>query len=639
MLSQRLNAEFGKQLFRYTLAGGLNTAIGFAVIIGLLGAGIKDVPANAFGYAVGLLVSFFVNRSWTFSKTKNPDAREISMFLATFAIAYGVNLAIVLVGQSLGFGGNPLLHLTGVIAYSAVGFLFARNFVYSENVAGGTFRSVQNTGGILTCAGVACLIFPGMAITHDVVWQFWIARQMNHGVELYSQINEVNPPLWFWMAMPLDLFASWFAFDPIVIVQLAMIFLSAISCFLADRLLPGMATIQRRFFIVNAFALGLFLAFGNFAQREQIAMISALPYILLIVGRVQGDHVSPRMALAVGLFAAPGFALKHFFIAIPLLLELWLIFVQRSKYRPFRSETLALLATAVAYILAIMQFAPAYISQQIPMVMAAYDGYKKPFNSLINDREQLIWLVAVIAFVRYGSRRTGFMTPLAIGLLIAMFGFLFSYGAQGKGWVYHSMPVSYCLLLALIAAIANGFTMHNGRKPYYLACSAIALGYILPVSSGAYSNRYGAATEAAIAGTPKGVPIYILSSDAQKGWPMVVANGYVWSSRFMGLWMLPAVAAKLGDETELENISTEVRTMILEDLQCNPPALLLADRAVINGVLRPLNFDFMAYFVRDPGAKKFMTNYYLADTSSKFYIYKRRAGSKIETPVNCRKIY
>ncbi len=45
-------------------------------------------------------------------------------------------------------------------------------------------------------------------LTHDVVWQFWVARQMLGGTRLYSEIWEVNPPLWFWAAMPVQWLAT-----------------------------------------------------------------------------------------------------------------------------------------------------------------------------------------------------------------------------------------------------------------------------------------------------------------------------------------------------------------------------------------------------------------------------------------------
>ena len=41
-------------------------------------------------------------------------------------------------------------------------------------------------------------------VDSDVSWQLWIARQLNGGARLYRDIVEVNPPLWFWMALPVD---------------------------------------------------------------------------------------------------------------------------------------------------------------------------------------------------------------------------------------------------------------------------------------------------------------------------------------------------------------------------------------------------------------------------------------------------
>jgi hypothetical protein len=42
----------------------------------------------------------------------------------------------------------------------------------------------------------------------DVAWQLWIGHQLRHGARLYIDIIETNPPLWFWMAMPVDWLAD-----------------------------------------------------------------------------------------------------------------------------------------------------------------------------------------------------------------------------------------------------------------------------------------------------------------------------------------------------------------------------------------------------------------------------------------------
>src|SRR5256885_3200987 len=45
-------------------------------------------------------------------------------------------------------------------------------------------------------------------VDSDVAWQLWIAHRIHAGATLYRDIIETNPPLWFWMALPVDRLAS-----------------------------------------------------------------------------------------------------------------------------------------------------------------------------------------------------------------------------------------------------------------------------------------------------------------------------------------------------------------------------------------------------------------------------------------------
>ena len=634
-----LNSGTSQQLARYIATGGLNTALGFAVIWALLAAGISDIPANAAGYAFGLLTSFFINRSWTFHQKAKPSWDEAGRFIAVFAIAYGFNLSIILFGKQLGFAGNPLLHLAGVVAYSLTGFILAKSFVYSSDTAGKSALISSPIALLLALVLIACPTIVGMPITHDVVWQFWIARQMNNGVELYTQINEVNPPLWFWMAMPVDRLGTLLDIKPINLVQLLMILLSAATYLMSNHLLGGMEQRRRLLLLGNAFALGLVIALGNFAQREQIAMIAALPYVLLIVQRVEGKKVNLGFATWIGLLAASGFALKHYFVAVPLFLEIWLLTALRWNYRPFRPENVMLVICAAAYGISMWLFALDFFGLQLPMTLGAYAGYSKSFVYLVNDREQLLWVLCLFAFLICGWFRKASFTPLVTAFWIAAGGFMVSYVAQDKGWVYHSMPVTYFLLLALIAAALQERAEERSTARNAIIALTLVLAYLFPIQFGPYNSRYAASTNDAIEGTAKGSAVYILSSDAQKSWPMIVEQGYVWPSRFMSLWMLPAIAAKMGNETELSRISNEIRRDTVKDLQCTPPVTLLIERAPINEVISRLNFDFLTYFVEEPSARKLMENYTLVRTTPKFYVYHLRPDARIDKPTGCRKIY
>ena len=45
-------------------------------------------------------------------------------------------------------------------------------------------------------------------VDSDVAWQLWIAERIHAGANLYTDIVETNPPLWFWMAVPVERLAA-----------------------------------------------------------------------------------------------------------------------------------------------------------------------------------------------------------------------------------------------------------------------------------------------------------------------------------------------------------------------------------------------------------------------------------------------
>lgn len=638
MITKHWGVGVSRQLVRYLAVGVFNTALGFGIIWSLLRTGAPDVPANACGYAVGLLASFLINRRWTFAQDSKPTVSEAVRFVTVCLVAYCANLVILLGGIRLGLGGNPLLHLTAIAAYPLVSFVLARAFVYGPDTKQAVTKAFGPASLLGACVLGACLIFPGMPVTHDVVWQFWIARQMNNGVELYAQINEVNPPLWFWMAQPIEALGTWSGVDPLLLVQLAMIGLAAVSFLLANHLLPELGKGWKLFFLFNSFALGLVLALGNFAQREQIAMLAALPYTLLIIRRAQKSDVRPPIALAVGLIAAVGFALKHYFAVVPVLLELWLLARHRRAYQPVRTETVTVGLAAALYAVAVWRFSPAFLSIQLPMVVAAYDGYSNPPIALVYGPEKIVWAACLVACLLSGYFRSN-PTPLATGLWITAGAFFVGYAAQQKGWVYHTLPVTYFAILGLIVAAIDCHRKKTDLKLLLLPTAVIALSYLVPILQGPYHSRFSDDTLNAIGQTPPGSSVFILSSAAQRSWPMIVQNGYIWPSRFMSLWMVPGVVTGAPDDERLIAISHEIRAATVMDLQCNPPATLLVDRVHLNRWLRMKEFDYLSYFTEDAGAKALMDKYELARKTPEFLVYHPRPGATFERPEGCRKIY
>jgi putative flippase GtrA len=119
-----------RRLVRFVLTGLANSAVGWAVIFGGLWAGLDGLVANAAGYAVGLIMSFTLNRRYVFGVRGGVSAPEIARFLAAFAVAYGVNVAVLLGAQAVLGTGSALAQLPAIAAYILIFFLLSQRFVF-----------------------------------------------------------------------------------------------------------------------------------------------------------------------------------------------------------------------------------------------------------------------------------------------------------------------------------------------------------------------------------------------------------------------------------------------------------------------------------------------------------------------------
>lgn len=119
-----------RQLLKFAMVGVLNTALGYAVIFGcmyLLGLGA--VVSNVLGYAVGLVVSYSLNRSFTF-RSSGARRAEMIRFVAIFLLAYLANLGVlVLLIRRFGWHEGVAQVIAGVV-YFGLSFVFNKYYVF-----------------------------------------------------------------------------------------------------------------------------------------------------------------------------------------------------------------------------------------------------------------------------------------------------------------------------------------------------------------------------------------------------------------------------------------------------------------------------------------------------------------------------
>lgn len=124
-----------RSAFRFGIVGLANTAVGLAVIALLLTLGAGDWIANAVSYAVGLCLSFMLNRHWTFGMRGSIASREVVSFLAVFAASYAANVMVLAAMRKFGFTESLLGQAAAMVAYSVTFFLLSRRFVFAGSPA------------------------------------------------------------------------------------------------------------------------------------------------------------------------------------------------------------------------------------------------------------------------------------------------------------------------------------------------------------------------------------------------------------------------------------------------------------------------------------------------------------------------
>jgi len=86
-----------KEVFRYVLAGLINTAVGYGVFLFLVYfISLSAYYANAIGYFFGLCTAFILNKYFVFNTT-HTSIEHLFKFVISFFIAYAINVLILFI--------------------------------------------------------------------------------------------------------------------------------------------------------------------------------------------------------------------------------------------------------------------------------------------------------------------------------------------------------------------------------------------------------------------------------------------------------------------------------------------------------------------------------------------------------------
>lgn len=113
-------------LVRFALVGAVTTTLDFALFTALVAAGSAPVSANILSYSCGILVSYLLNRSWTFRAGRS-HVQALKFVLSTLT---GLLISTCLVAVLASLIPPALAKILSVPVVFAWNYLVARLWVF-----------------------------------------------------------------------------------------------------------------------------------------------------------------------------------------------------------------------------------------------------------------------------------------------------------------------------------------------------------------------------------------------------------------------------------------------------------------------------------------------------------------------------
>lgn len=507
--------------------------------------------------------------------------------------------------------------------------------------------------GLAAALGLALFALFRGPISHDVAWYLHMAGAVLDGGTLYVDVVDPNPPLVVFLMLPAALLSRWTGVPDVEVFRGAVLLAAAASLALAWRhfraAFPGWPAACRQALLVLLAVVLVALPGYEFGQREHLALLLSLPYLLAataLAGAVEdpgasGGRAGRAAAVATGLMAGAAVSLKPFFLPLWLGIELCLA-SRRGRGVWRRPENVGILLFLLGYLAAILIWAPEY-GRVARWAAGAYGDYAPGDRYALLER--VLWLAGLGLL---SSRLLLGRRPLA-GLrtvgLIALLAFLAAVVVQNKGWAYHWFPAEATLVIlagaGLLDLVARGLAPARARAAIPALAAAVALAaagssVVRAERSWEWLEREQRfeELEALLERQPEGARVAALSMTVQGIFPAVTYAGAHYASTFNALWPLPALyradPAVPGGSFPYHRpeaapaLERFVMEAVSRDVACGRPALLLADR-------RPpapgmAGFDVLEYLSLDARARAALSDYEEVGDAGRYRVLERRGG-------------
>ena len=120
------------EFLKYNLVGIANTLVGFSIVFSLMFFGVHAVESNMIGYAIGAVLSFYLNSRYTF---KANFSRVLALkFFAVLGVSYLLNFLVL--KWLLSIEVDPYVaQLFSAVVYTFSSFVFMKVFVFKSSIS------------------------------------------------------------------------------------------------------------------------------------------------------------------------------------------------------------------------------------------------------------------------------------------------------------------------------------------------------------------------------------------------------------------------------------------------------------------------------------------------------------------------
>jgi hypothetical protein len=439
---------------------------------------------------------------------------------------------------------------------------------------------------------LVALVQMWMPSNHDHAWQFYLARQVLDGARLYLDVGaaEMHPPLITWVSMLMESIGRVLGVSGID-VYVAFVLLTAAASLYASWRLGARSPMLM---VVLILAVVVWPGY-QFAQGDHLAVLWSLPYLTAATRYVDGQRLSPRAALAVGIAAGLGMSMKPHFALLWIATELYVAYNVRWQTL-WRTESISILSVFIVYVLATALITPQFFQMTwIPELYVKFG--RAPYTHFIINSAVLLLVIASLAVWRLPTPPE--LQRLSHVFLLAAVTLFAAAVLQFKGWRHHWIPSE----MMAIAAIGAALPWRSWLVPGAIALLSVAL-----TAGNVRSARQELVGEPYFQGSiipllehyGKDGSYLVLAEGPFAAFPLVTDRHVRWASPYMHLWQVPALYPDFWRGKPLQYHPLEQRGKVERDMfdqiwrhvERDQPAVILLQKVV--------SFDFAAYFSSDP---------------------------------------